>query len=344
MFADLRADDVYDASERLRGVAARTALRPAKGLAEYAGCDVYLKLESEQVTGSFKIRGAFNAIASLAADVRARGVVASSAGNHGLGVAWTARHFGAPALIFVPKSAPTVKRSGIEALGATVDAESPDYDTAMARAKAHAASSGMTFIHPCLGAELVAGQGTVALEILEDLPGVATIVVPVGGGGLLAGTGSLLRRVAPGVRIIGAQSVHTAAMARSIDARAVVSIPVVPTLADGLAGDIDAFALDVGQHSLDQILTVSEESIGDAIAWLAHNESLVVEGSGAVGVAAILDGTLGSQRGPLAVVVSGRNIDPERHRAVIADAATRPPETTKGSTERLERRRGAGRT
>jgi threonine dehydratase len=215
MFDDLRAIDIFVAARRIQGVVRRTPLRRSEALSALTSGDVWLKLESEQVTGSFKLRGAFNAIAALPPDIRERGVVASSAGNHGLGVAYAARHFGTPALILVPSTAPEIKRRGIESLGAEVDADSPDYDIAMERAKAIAAESGRYYINPCLGDTLIAGQGTVALEIIEELPELTCVVLPVGGAGLLAGTGSLLRRLAPDVRIVGAQSVNTAAMARS---------------------------------------------------------------------------------------------------------------------------------
>jgi threonine dehydratase len=317
MFSETRADDVIAAARRLAGVARRTSLRPSPGLGAIAGRDVFLKLESEQITGSFKLRGAFNLISSLPEDVRARGVVASSAGNHGLGVAWASHHFGIPATIFVPETAPRVKREGIAALGAAVDAESPNYEAAMERAIAFAGERGATFVHPCTGRALLAGQGTVAAEILEELPELRTLIVPVGGGGLLGGCGALLRNVAPGVRIVGVQSENTAAMARSLEAKEVVHIPSVPTLADGLAGDIDEVAFDIGLHALDEIHTVTEDAIGRAIAWLAREEELVVEGAGAVGVAAILEREISLPEGPVAVVVSGGNIDRERHESLL---------------------------
>lgn len=312
MFADLRPTEIFAAAHRLRGVAHRTPLRRSPALGAVLGREVYLKLECEQVTGSFKLRGAFNVIATLPEELRERGVVASSAGNHGLGVAWAAQHFGTAATIFVPATAPRVKREGIEALGATVNAEAPHYDAAMERALAFAEERRATFIHPCTGDALLAGQGTVALEVLEELPALRTFITPVGGGGLLGGCGLLLRHVAPDVRIIGAQSEHTAAMARSLAAAAVVSIPPLPTLADGLAGDIDEIALDIGQHTLDAMLTVPEQAIARAIAWLAREEGLVVEGAGAVGVAALLEGRVTDVEGPVAIVVSGGNIDRER--------------------------------
>ena len=316
MFDDLKAADIHSAAKRIAKVCVRTPLRRSAALSALLGGDAYLKLECEQVTGSFKLRGAYNAIASLAPDVRARGVVASSAGNHGLGVAYAAKELGVKALVYVPKGAPAVKREGIAKLGATVDAESADYDVAMARAKKYAAEHGQTYINPCLGDTLIAGQGTVALEILEELPKVAMVVTPVGGAGLLAGTGSLLRREAPQVRIAGAQSVNTAAMSRSLATGEVTHIESVPTLADGLAGDIDDFALDIGRHALDELAVVSEAEIEEAIRWLWREEKLKVEGAGAVGIAALLQRRI-APRFPLAVIVSGKNIDADRHSGIV---------------------------
>lgn len=317
MFDTLRHHDIYDAVRRLEGICVRTPLRRSGALSRIAGGDVWLKHECQQVTGSFKLRGAYNAIATLPEDVRARGVVTSSAGNHGLGVAWAAKHLAIPATVFVPLAVPDVKRRGIEALGASIDAESADYDDAMVRARAFAGERGTTYIHPCLGEALIAGQGTVALEVLEDLPDLATIVVPVGGAGLLAGTGSLLRRTAPSVRISGAQSVHTAAMSRSLAAGRVTHIEHHSTLADGLAGDIDEFALDVGRKALDELTVLEEAEIARAIRFLIAEEGLTVEGAGAVGVGALLKGTI-TPTFPCVAIITGCNIDPKRHLAAVA--------------------------
>src|SRR6476619_1300468 len=201
MFASLRPTDVLAAADRIRPLIKRTPLIRSAALSELAGGDVFLKLENEQTTGSFKLRGALTVLATLPPAVRERGVVASSAGNHGLGVAYAAKHFHAPATVFVPSTAPRVKRDGIAALGATVDATAPHYDAAMEAAVAFAAEHGSTFINPCLGDPLLAGQGTVALEILADLPDLATLVLNVGGGGLLGGCATIVRAVSPNVHI-----------------------------------------------------------------------------------------------------------------------------------------------
>ncbi len=321
MFEDLRPEAVHEAAGRIAGRAIRTPLIESEPLSRVAGGDVYLKLENRQVTGSFKLRGALNALATLAPDAQRRGVVASSAGNHGLGVAYAAKALGIAATIFVPSTAPEVKKSGIRALGATLDESQPDYDAAMAAAKAYGREHGLTFINPCLGDMLLAGQGTVALEILQELPDLRTLVVCVGGGGLLGGCASLLRREAPDVRIIGAQSDQTAAMARSLAAHHVVEIPVTPTIADGLAGQIDDEALDIGRHALDDIVLLTEEEIGKTIAWLHAIHDLKVEGAGAVAVGAVLFGKT-HLTFPAALIVSGGNIDDARWRAVLDHASS----------------------
>jgi threonine dehydratase len=317
VFSDLRATDVLAAYQRIRELVRHTPLVRSAPLSDRAGGDVYLKLENEQITGSFKLRGALNAIATLSPDVRARGVIASSAGNHGLGVAYAARFFGVEATIFVPTNAPQVKREGITALGAKIDTSQPHYDAAMTAAKALAERRGATYINPCLGAPLLAGQGTVALEILAELPDLAALVVNVGGGGLLGGCASLVRRIAPSVRIAGSQSVNTAAMARSVAAGRVVEIDNVATLADGLAGQIDEEALDIGTHGLDEIVTLTEEEIGEAIAWLWRAHGARVEGAGAVAAGAVLHDKLASLPTPAAVIVSGGNIDTARFEELL---------------------------
>jgi threonine dehydratase len=316
-FDRLRAADVLAAGERVRGLVQRTRLVRSDALSAIAGGDVYLKLENEQTTGSFKLRGALNVLATLPAEVRERGVVASSAGNHGLGVAYAAKHFGVSATIFVPSNAPQVKRAGIIALGATIDTSQPHYDAAMDAAKAFASERGATFINPCLGDMLLAGQGTVALEILSELPDLASLVVNVGGGGLLGGCASLVRRVAPTVRIVGAQSESTAAMSRSLEAGRLVEIENEPTLADGLAGQIDAEAFDIGLHALDEIVTLSEDEIGRAIVWLWSEHRVRAEGAGAVAAGAVWLRKFHSLATPAAVVISGGNIDEGRFKELL---------------------------
>ncbi len=312
------APEVREAAARLRGVAVRTPLRRSAALSELAGGDVYLKLETEQLTGSFKVRGAFNALAQLTPEERAQGVVASSAGNHGLGVAESAQRLGIATTIFVPSNAPVVKKQGIAQRGARVIDEAADYDDAMVRAREFARQTNTTFLHPCLGVPLLAGQGTVASEVLDELPSLQTMLVCVGGGGLLGGVGALLLGEAPHVRVVGVQSERTDAMARAIEAGHVVEIESLPTLADGLAGQIDDDALTIGQATLDSIVTVSEDEIASAMAWLWLAEGVRAEGSGAVCVAALRTGRLSYLTPPIVAIVSGGNIDEGRFEAVLA--------------------------
>ena len=309
---------VQAAATQLAAVMPPSRLVHDAGLSAALGTEVWLKLEFENPTGSFKVRGAYTVLAGLTPEERARGVVASSAGNHGLGVAYAAKAFGAPAMLFVPATAPQVKKAGIRALGATVNDDAPDYDAAMALAVAHAAREGLRFINPCLGVDLLAGQGTVALELLAQLPTVRTVVICVGGGGLLGGMGAVLRTAAPSVRILGAQSVETAAMTHSVAAGRVMAIPSTPTLADGLAGQIDAPALEIGQRCADGLALVSEAELGETIAWLFRERGWTVEGAGAVTVAAMRHGKFDRIDGPVCLVVSGRNIDSTRHQGLLA--------------------------
>lgn len=311
--------EVLAAAFRLRGVIDRTPLTRSPALRLRTGTDVFLKEEQRQRTGSFKLRGAYNALASLTDAERSRGVVASSAGNHGMGIAFAARALGIRATLFVPATAPAVKREGIVALGAAVDASHADYDAAHHAAEEFAREHGLVFVNPCSGESLLAGQGTVALEILEELPQLRTLVVPVGGGGLVGGCAALMRAVAPRVRIIGVQSDQTDAMTRSLAADRRVEVAVPLTLADGLAGQIDDVGYAIGRIAIDEMVTVPESEIASAIAWLAREHDARVEGSGAVGVAALLHERTSAPAGPVAVILSGGNIDTERWERITSE-------------------------
>lgn len=312
------AADVEEAAFRLQDILTPTACVPHNALAARCGVDVYLKCELDNPTGSFKVRGAYTVLARMTPEARARGVVASSAGNHGLGVAYAARVFGAPATLYVPSNAPQVKKDGIRSFGANVDDQASNYDDAMVRARKHAQEHDILFINPCLGLDLLAGQGTVALEILNQQPEVRTIVLPTGGGGLLGGVGAVIRELAPHVRIVGVQSEETAAIARSVEQGAVVAIPNTPTLADGLAGQIDDDALRIATYCADDMVLVSEDQIGETIAWLHRDEDMTVEGAGAVAIAALRHGMVDDLEGPVVAVASGRNIDATRLQTLLA--------------------------
>jgi threonine dehydratase len=297
-------------------VARRTPLDRSWRLSELAGHDVYLKLEGWQRTGSFKIRGAYNAIAALDPERRARGLVTASAGNHGQAVALAAHEIGARATIFVPNNAPETKKRRIQAFGAALNTASANYDEAQVAAEEFAARTGATFVHSFSDRNVVAGQGTVGVEIMEDMPHVRNVVVPVGGGGLIGGIGIAIKSANPAVRVIGVQSTHTSAMYEAFRAGRVVDSPICPTLADGLAGQVDEISFARARSVVDDMILVAEESIPAAIRGL-FTDGVIGEGSAAVSVAAITDGAVRID-GPTVIVITGGNIDAERFAAILA--------------------------
>ena len=309
--------EIYQARRRIMGVARHTPLERSPVLAEVAGQDVHLKLEAWQRTRSFKLRGAYNAIASLDPGARARGLVTASAGNHGLAVALAAREVGARATIYVPRDAPETKRQGILAYGATLNTDSANYDDAEVAAHEFAATAGATFVHAFADRAVVAGQGTVGLEILEDLPDVRNVIVPVGGGGLVAGIGIAIKATNPVVRIIGVQSTQTAAMYDAFRAGRPVDSPVVPTLADGLAGQVDEASYARAHAVVDEMVLVSEAAIAGAIRTL-FGHGVIAEGAAAVAAAAIVEGAV-ELDGTTVVVITGGNIDAARFAGILAE-------------------------
>lgn len=311
-----------EARARLGGTCRRTPLEWSSWLSERVGEPVFLKLECWQVTRSFKLRGAFNAIAALAPETRARGLVTASAGNHGLAVAHAARLHEARATIFVPAGAPETKKARIRGSGADLREVDGSYDDAAAAARAFARDEGAHLVHAFNDPDVVAGQGTVGLEILEELPDVGAVVVPVGGGGLAAGVGAaFLAHGSDGrrsVRVLGAQSTATRSMYDAFEAGRVVSAEFPATLCDGLAGETEPAAYERARAALDDLRLVDEARVAPSIRALFDNEGIVAEGAGAVGVAALLEGTF-PVRAPVVVVVSGGNIDGERLARILTE-------------------------
>ena len=305
-------DDVRAAAARLEGITRRTPLERSDALSEVAGTDVHLKLEGLQRTGSFKLRGAWNFLASLPAEARAGGVVTASAGNHGMGVALAARLLGTRATVFVPADAPETKRRRIARLGAELRRVPGGYDDAHAAGEAYAEATGAPFVNAFSDPVVVAGQGTVGLEIFADLPAVRTLIVPAGGGGLIGGIGVVARAMGDGVRVIGVQTEETAALHASLAAGRLTSSIYGPTICEGLSGDIDERAFRLASAVVDEVALVSEDAVRRAIRWLYLEEGVVAEGSAAVAVAALLQGAVGEIDGPAAVVVSGSNLDAAR--------------------------------
>ncbi len=307
--------EVQEARQRIAGVTRRTPLERVATLSDIIGRNVHLKLEAWQRTRSFKLRGAYNAVASLRPEQRARGLVTASAGNHGQAVALAAREVGVPATIFVPTDAPETKKRRIRAFGAELNTDSANYDDAEVAARAYAQRIGATFVHSYSDRAVVAGQGTVALEILEDLPDVRTVIVPVGGGGLIGGVGTVLKAINPTIRVIGVQSTQTRSMYEAFKAGRVVPCPIGPTIADGLAGQIDEASFTRAHAVVDEMQVVDEMAIPAAIRAL-FDEGVVAEGAAAVGVAALAEGVIKAD-GPTVVIITGGNIDAARLASMI---------------------------
>jgi threonine dehydratase len=305
--------EIQRAARDLEGVIVHTPLLPATWLAERVGADVRLKCENLQAAGAFKIRGAYTALSRLAPDARARGVIAYSSGNHAQGVALAARLFGVRAVVVMPTTAPAVKVDGARRLGAEVVLEGTTSIHRQQRAEAIAAAEGLTIIPAFDHPDIVAGQGTVGLELLEQWPEVETVVVQIGGGGLIAGVAAAIRAVRPSVRIIGVEPRAADAMKRSVAAGHPVTIEPARTIADGLMpvrpGDL---TLAHVQRYVDDIVLVDDAAILEATRLLLQRSKLVVEFSGAAAVAALLSGAVDPAGGRTAAVLSGGNLDPRR--------------------------------
>ncbi len=310
----LALSDVADAARAIAPFVRRTPLERSEPLSLLAGCELYLKLEDLQHTGAFKLRGALNKLLALEPRVRARGVLTASAGNHGQGVAHAARLLDVPSWIVLPESVPLAKLTAIQRTGAEAIIEGADYDEAHAIALRLAAEKNVTYVHAFDDPVVIAGQGTVALEMLEDEPGLDTIVVPVGGGGLLAGCGLVTK--ARGVRLVGAQSDGAPAFARSFAAQELTHVPP-RTIADGIAvGRPAERTLALALESVTEVRTVPDEAIARALLLLLERHKLLAEPAGAAALAAVLESPtpLGRRVG---VVISGGNIDPNMLAKVI---------------------------
>jgi threonine dehydratase len=285
--------DIHEARDRLAGVARVTPVYGSETLSRLAGREVWLKAENLQRTGSFKVRGAMNRIAQLDQEERAAGVVAASAGNHGQAVAWAAREAGVHARIYVPLDAPMAKVEACQNYGAELLLEGERFEDAMRAAQAYVEESGATFVHPFEDPLVIAGQGTIGLEVADQVQQASTVLIPVGGGGLAAGIATALRAVRPELRIVGVQAGKTGF-----------------TIADGIfVKDPGELTMSMLDSLLDDMVHVADEEITEAIVLLLERSKLVVEGAGAVGVAALLSGKAGGD-GPAVAVLSGGNIDP----------------------------------
>jgi threonine dehydratase len=304
--------DVRAAAERVRPFVVRTPLERSLGLSALCGADVWLKYECFQATGSFKLRGALNALLTMSDQQRQKGVLTASAGNHGLGVARAAAVLGVAATVVVPETASSAKVEALRSSGAELLLRGATYDDAESAAMSTARERGLPFISAYNDAAVVAGGGTIALEVMEDLPATRTMVVPAGGGGLISGIGVAAHGLDPAIAVFGAQSTASPALHAALQAGARVPVDVLPSLADGLSGNVEegSITFDLLKEHVRQVVLVTESDIVDAMRWLLEHEHVLVEGSAAVGVAALLRGLLPTE-GPLVLVLTGRNVAAE---------------------------------
>ena len=307
-------DDVLEAQKILKGIVARTPVESSRALGALVGGEVYLKCENLQRSGSFKVRGAYVRMTRLTEAEKRLGVVAASAGNHAQGVAAAAKKLGIKARIYIPLGVALPKLAATRSHGAEVVLHGHNVDEALAEAQRYATATGAVFVHPFDSTDILAGQGTLGLEILEQVPDVDTIIMGVGGGGLLAGVAVAVKARAKElgreIRIIGVQAENAAAYPPSLAADALVPLTKISTMADGIAvGRPGQLPFSIIRELVDDVVTVSEDSLARALIFLLERAKLVVEPAGAVGVAALMDGKIES-RGTTAVVLSGGNIDP----------------------------------
>ena len=311
--------EILEAQRRIGSAVRRTPIERSSWLSQIAGHDIFLKLECWQPTRSFKVRGAANAIGILREGDEPKPIVTASAGNHGQAVALAARDAGMRATIFVPNNAPEMKKARIRSFGAELNDDSASYDDAEVAAMVFAADTDASFVHAYSDRAVVAGQGTAGVEIFEEIPDIANVIVPIGGGGLIAGVGIAARALAPRTRVIGVQSTETAAMHAAFEKGAVVEVPVPPTIADGLAGQVDEISFSRARPVVDQIVLVEEDTIRHAIRQLFLNDGIVAEGAAATAAAAIIAGSL-SIDGPTVLIITGGNIDAQRFAGILASA------------------------
>ena len=302
---------VKQAQKRIDGVVVKTPFAYAPLLSELSHAEIFVKKENLQITGAFKLRGAFNKIASLSKEERSKGVIAASAGNHAQGVAFSAKHFDAHALIVMPESTPITKINGVSSYGAEVVLAGTNYDEAYAYAIEYAKKNDLVFIHPFEDDEVIAGQGTLALEMLDEHKELDILIVPMGGGGLISGIATAAKAINPNIEIIGVSASGAPALKNSFEQKIATHTSSVRTIADGIAvRDTSEITLDYMLSSVDSVVSVDDEEIANAILFLLEKQKLVVEGAGAVGVAALMHHKIDKIQGKkVGLVLSGGNID-----------------------------------
>ncbi len=314
--------DSHSAREAISGIAVTTPLHRSSGLSASAGVDVRLKLENLQVTGSFKVRGAATRMLALTEAEREKGVITCSSGNHGRAVAFVAEKLGIPATICLPEWVDPVKLDAMRRHGAETVLHGKTYDEAEVRSFEIEEERGLTYVHPFDDPHVISGQGTIALEILEQCPSLGTVVVPLSGGGLIAGITIALKQHDPSIRVVGVSAARARVMHESLLAGRPIEFPEEETIASALSGGIgldNRYSFRIVRDMVDERLLVEEEELREAMTWAAREEKLVVEGGGAVGIAALLTGRVKSAKGDVVVVVSGGNVAPDLFAKVLSD-------------------------
>jgi len=316
--SNITLSQITSAHEKIQPHIRKTPLEYSHQLSEQTGNEVYLKLENWQKTGSFKIRGAVNKMLSLSSEEKQNGIITASAGNHGLGVAHAAKMLDIQGKIVVPESASLAKIKALQNYELELLKRGRDYDEAEEIAWQIQKRENFTFVHAFSDPEIIAGQGTIGLEILEDLPDANTIVVPIGGGGLIAGVAIAAKSINSKVKVVGVQSEASPAMFNSVQAAKCVETPIEETIADGLAGRFVAeFTLELTQKYVDEVVLVSENAIKEALKLTIENEHMLIEGSAAVGVAALLEKRI-KVDGKIVILLTGRNIHTQVLKEVLA--------------------------
>ncbi len=310
MRSQVTLEDIRRARNVIADLAIRTPIVPARSLGQPADCEILLKAENLQRAGSFKVRGAVNKIAALSDQQKTKGVIAASAGNHAQGVALAAANFGIPCTIVMPSGASIPKVEATRGYGATVILHGDDFDQAQRHARRVVRESGMALIHAFDDPAIIAGQGTIGLELLEQVEDVDTVVVPVGGGGLISGIGLAIKESVPGIRLVGVQAEASTAVLYSHKAGRRITVKGQATVADGISvGSPGRITLPLVSRYVDELVVVGEEEITEAMMLLLERCKLLVEGAGAVGLAAVLSGKVRVDGERVAIVLSGGNVD-----------------------------------
>ena len=310
---------IVQAKRTISGFVNKTPFALSTKMSKAYNAEIYLKNENLQKTGAYKIRGAFNKIAHLSDEEKARGVIAASAGNHAQGVAISAKHFGVRAVIIMPEATPLLKVSGTKALGGEVILKGDNFDEAYAYALVYAKEHGLTFVHPFDDEFVQAGQGTIALEMLEDVADLEYLVVPVGGGGLVSGIASCAKQINPDIKIIAVSAKGAPAMYESFQKKEAINSKSVRTIADGISvRDTSKITLKTILECVDEFVQVDDEEIASAILYLLEEQKIIVEGAGAVGVAAVMNAKFSyPKNAKIGIVLSGGNIDVQMLNIII---------------------------